>query len=66
MKTQSDNPGEISAAVGVLGLDLLFRAPGVVVGRTTQMGPDRDRLVQAGNLHSCQNQIVNAFGQWLL
>lgn len=45
VKTQSENPGEISAAVGVLGLDLLLRVPGVWVGEDD---PDGARQAQSG------------------
>lgn len=59
-------PGEPSAAMGMMGLDLLLRALEVTVAKMAWMGQDRNKWVQAGNLHSCQNQILNAFGQWRL
>lgn len=62
----SGEVGELSAAVGEMGLDLLARALEVTVRKMTWMGQDRNRLLQAGNLHSCQNQIFNAFSQRLL
>lgn len=65
MLRAAGGPGELSAAVGVVGLDLLLRALEVAVGRTTWTEQDRNRLVQAGNLQSCQNQIFHAFGQRL-
>lgn len=61
-----ESPGELSEAVGEMRLDLLLRVLEVTVGKTTWIGEDRNRLVQAANLHSCQNQIFNAFGQRLL
>lgn len=38
----------------------------VTVRKMAWMGGDRNRLLEAGNLHSCQNQIFNAFSQRLL
>ena len=61
------NSGEFSAAVGEMVLDLLLRALEVTARKMTRvgLGRERNRLLQAGNLHSCQNQIFNGFGQWL-
>ena len=45
MLRAAGGPGELSAAVGVVGLDLLLRALEVAVGRMTWTEQDRNRLV---------------------